>query len=105
MRDIVLNVNNINIYFRDIYPRGEPPPFILEEDCIDWLKNAQKVEAEMYKIADSRPEYYHLVVEQMFVIRKKIEEKRKERRRQILMKSRYSSPFWHSLETLQSVNH
>ena len=102
IRDLVKNVNHFNILFRDIYPREEPPPFILEEDCIDWLENAKKIEADMYKMADSRPEYYHLVVEQIFVIRKQLEEKRKERRRQILMGYRYTSPFWRNLEILEN---
>ena len=90
--------NNFNILFRDVYPREEPPlSFLLEEDCINWLENAKKVEADMYKIADSRPEYYHLVVEQIFVIRKQFEEKRKERRRQLLMRHRHTSEFWRHL--------
>jgi hypothetical protein len=64
------------------------------------LKHAKKVEADMYQMADSRPEYYHLVVEQMFVIQKQLEEKRKERRRQILMEFRYTSPFWAALNNI-----
>ena len=52
--------------------RTESSSDISEEEDIDSLKNAKNIEADMYRRANSRPEYYHLVVEKIFEIRRKL---------------------------------
>jgi hypothetical protein len=45
--------------------------------------NAKKIEADLYRMANSRPEYYHLVVAKLCEIFKNLDEMKKKRRRSI----------------------
>ena len=45
--------------------------------------NAKKIEADLYQMANSRPEYYHLVVAKIYEIHTKLDEMKKKRRRSV----------------------
>ena len=75
---LVDKFENANILFRSNYQFLEST-----EDRRILVMNAKKVEAELYKMANSRPEYYHLVVAKLSEIFGKLDEMKKKRRRSI----------------------
>ena len=69
---------NANILFRSNYQFLEST-----EDRRILVGNAKKIESDLYQMANSRPEYYHLVVAKIYEIHTKLNEMKKKRRRNI----------------------